>query len=754
MDCKFAIPNRLVMKKILLLCVFSLSVFISNAQEFMLQGWKWNYLQFLEGGGYMEYLENHAEEIADAGFTWLWLPPLASGSSGASSMGYDVKDYYNLGEYTSCRWGTKDELDALLTTMNGLGLKAVGDMVYNHRDGGAFEDNESVEGWIENMNSTKIAAGDQPFPSDRFRCYLPLGGASGNGAGTYYFKMHSASGSAGFVGKPYTMMMYTNTVPANYGLAADVESEPNGGADCGEDNDNITLGKRLEASIDGGCGTDEWELVLNADDFNADGDTLWIRMYNTGLSGLADMTDHFIYGLWSAGAAADIQYQVGYQTATDFSVMESGQGIMDQSNFKPNGAPTQLGGDLDAMLFYYDVDQNAASTREVLFDYTSWMWNDVGIRGYRVDAVKHFPANFMGDLLDHLHDNGINPGMVVGEAYDFSAGYLKGWIDEVQANMDADTKDAIDVRVFDFALRNALEQASDAFGYDVRNVFNSSIVDAAGGSGFNVVTFLNNHDFRDAGQPVDNDPVLGYAYLLTNNKLGIPCVYHPDYYEPLNLRYPINGLMEAHRRYIYGASQVDYLNRFGTPYTANYLGGFSNTSLIYQLSYAESGREVIVAINYAGESLRVDQTINTANIFPGDTLTSIFSSAPGDYILVNGSNQVYLEVPARSFAVWVEGDLRDELIDISTPEIPDGINTEAAVIELFPNPAAELLQIKWPNHEAVTLRILNMNGQAFPLTYSQSEQWINLDVSHLAPGVYILEAQSETAKYTNNFIKQ
>lgn len=47
----------------------------AHAQEFMMQGWKWNYLQFLEGGGYLEYLENHAEELAEAGFTYLWLPP-------------------------------------------------------------------------------------------------------------------------------------------------------------------------------------------------------------------------------------------------------------------------------------------------------------------------------------------------------------------------------------------------------------------------------------------------------------------------------------------------------------------------------------------------------------------------------------------------------------------------------------------------------------------------------------------------------
>ena len=88
--------------------------------------------------------------------------------------------------------------------------------------------------------------------------------------------------------------------------------------------------------------------------------------------------------------------------------------------------------------------------------------------------------------------------------------------------------------------------------------------------------------------------------------------------------------------------------------------------MLYQLSYAESGREVIVVINYAGETLKLDHTINTANIFPGDTLTDIFAVTPYEYQIVSGDNQVYFEVPARSFAVFVEGDLRNELIDIST----------------------------------------------------------------------------------------
>jgi len=737
------------MKQKLIVALLCLTPLMLRAQDFMFQGWYWNYPTFIGGGSYIEHLTNLAPQLDSAGFTYLWIPPHAKGATFASSMGYDVKDYYDLGEFGVARWGSRDELDAAIEVFEGLGINTVVDMVYNHREGGQFEDNPAVEGWIENMNATKIAAGDQPFPSDRYRCYLPLGGDSGNGAGNYYFKIRSASGSGGFVDKPYLLHMWTNTVEADWSTDPESEVEPNGGADCGEGNNLYTLSLIMDAQIDGGCGTDEFELVLTEDDFNADGDTLWIRLNNTGSGGLGDMTDHYIYGLWSGGLGADIQDQIGYQTSTDFTNMNSGLGAMNYLNFKPNGSPTQLGGDLDAMLFFYDVDQNVPSTRDVLFENTKWMWEEIGARGIRVDAVKHFPADFMGDLLDYLHDNGIDPPMVVGESYDFSAGVLKGWLDEVQFHMDDDTKAAIDIRVFDFALRFNLEQASDAFGYDVRNVFNSSIVDAAGGAGFNVVTFVNNHDFRDPGQPVDNNPELGYAYILTNNKLGVPCVYFPDYYAPNNLQYQINGLIEAHKRYIFGATQVDYLSRFDTPYAANYIGGFPNTSLIYQLSYTESGREVVVVINYAGETLKVDQTLNTSNIFPGDTLTDIFGITPYDFVTVNGSNQAYFEVPARSFAVFVEGDLRDEVIDISTPET-NSIENISQELNLYPNPSSNWLMIEGVWNDVNELVVTDLSGRTINVSWELRQNAILMHTDKLTPGMYVIRIDGRSA----SFIKQ
>lgn len=741
-----------------LLCFFAFSTNTVKSQtpDFMLQGWNWDYPFFYAGiGNQIDYLAVEGENLKNAGFTYVWLPPLAKSISGSTSMGYNVRDYYDIGDFGPARWGDREGFENIKTVYNSLGINMVADMIFNHRDGGAWEDNGAVEGWIENMNYTKVAAGDQPFPSDRYQCYLPIGGATGNGAGTYYFKIRSASEHPNYFDKPYQVVFWTNTVAADYVTAPTTEAEPNGGGDCGESNNAILLGKRKNATIDNaGCKTDEFALTISAADFNAAGDTIWFKMVNTGGGGLGDMTDHYVYGLWNGALGADVQSQIKYQTATDFTNLPSGQGAMNYLNFKPNGNPTQLAGDQDAFYFYYDIDQYIPSTKTVLYDYTKYLWSDEDIRGFRFDAVKHFPGWFIGDLMDELHDNGMNPGMIVGENYDFTPSVLKGWLDDVMFNMDDDTKAAINVRVFDFALRNNLEQACDAFGYDVRNVFNSGIVDGAGGSGFNVVTFINNHDFRDPGQPVDNDPILAYAYILTNNKLGIPCVYFSDYYSPLNLRYKINGLMEAHRRYIYGATQVDYLSRYGSPYFANYISGGANTSLIYQTSYAVSGREVVVAINFSGNTLKVDQTINTANIAAGDTLTDIFAQTIYPFITVQDDNQIYLEIPPRSFAVFVEGDLRDELIDISTPVSVTTIPGELS-FQLFPNPATDLLTFDFPlvNNNNLLITIYDITGNVVLQQNNLSTQ-NTISTKQLISGTYLIQIIQDDTIRIAKFIKQ
>lgn len=633
---------------------------IAPAQDFLFQGWHWEYPKTVQGAVWADTLRLKAPELAQAGFTHIWLPPLSRASSGAFSNGYDPQDLFDLGEFGQgpTAFGTRAAVDALVAELNNLGLAAVADVVYNHRNGGRAEDNPAVAGWIRNMNFSKIQNGDQPYPSDRFRLVLPVGGSSGRGAGTYYFKIASKSEHPNFFDKPYKVYLQTNTVGFQ-GLPPEVESEPNGGGGCGEPPDSIHLGVDMLAHIDAlGCRVDEFALALGADDFNPAGDSIFIYLNNRNVNGLGDYSDHTVVELYYSGVPGNIESSIAYQTYTNFQNLPSGQGAMNYLNFKPNGNPTQLAGDWDAMYFFYDYDQTVPSTREVLFDWSRWLWEEVGIRGFRMDAVKHFPPDFVGDLLDFLHDQGIAPGLVVGEFFDGNPFWLKQWVDNVLANMDPDTKMAISPRVFDFSLRFALKAACDQFGYDVRNVFNAGMVDAQGASGFQVVTFVNNHDFRDPGQPVEVDPLLAYAYILTNNQAGLPCVYYDDYYNK-GLQNPINHLIEIHKNYIFGATQRDYLSRFGTPYVQNFTSGYDHTTLFYQLSGAPTGRDVLVAINYAGEPLQMAHGVNVAsmNLAPGDTLTDLLGHSGALYAVVNASGEVNISLPPRSYSVWVQGAL-------------------------------------------------------------------------------------------------
>lgn len=648
----------------LLLCM--LAWMPLQSQDFMLQAWYWDYPKTCNGFNWADTLLNKVGLIS-GNFTYVWLPPLSRASSGACSNGYDPKDLYDLGQYAGATgFGTRTDLDDLVAAFNGNGIKAVADVVYNHRDGGKPEANTPVKDYI----TIYYEAYKNPFPSDRFRCALPLGGSSGNGAGDYYFKISSKTGDPKFHNKPYKVYMETKTVGWQ-GLPDTSEVEPNGGGDCGQGNNTITLGRNWTANIDAsGCTVDEFHLNLQASHFNAAGDTLFIYLTNPN----GDYADHRIYGIWSSSAGADIVGQLIYQTWTDFTSLPSGQGAANYENFRPNStnaSTTWLAGDWDWLWFFYDVDQDIASTQTLYTDWTRWLWTNAGMRGYRLDAVKHFPPAFAGTILNNLATGSpsIHPGMFVGEFFDTNPVNLKNWVNQVESNKGSSTTN---VRAFDFALRQALKDACDTYGYDVRNVFSSGMVDGAGASGFNVVTFVNNHDYRGPGEPVQNDPILAYAYILTNNQVGLPCVFYPEYfgksvpnYPNVNLRGQINELIQIHKDYIYGSSSRSYLSQAGSGYSSTYHSGYPTTTLLYQLKGGVAGKDVLVCINFAGDPLDVDHTIDGSNFPVGTQFNQVAGNTSTPVLTVGSGYWVNIKVPARSYAVWVQGaPLPVELIDL------------------------------------------------------------------------------------------
>lgn len=680
----------------------------ASSQDVMMQGWFWDYPKTAAGENWTDTLKNIATDMGDAGFTHIWLPPFSRASFGSNSNGYDPQDLYDLGEYGqgATGFGTRAQVDDVISTFASNGIESVADVVYNHRDGGKAENNGTVEGWMENLNCTKITNGDQPYPSDRVRFILPIGGATNNGAGTYYFKLASASKHPDFYDKGYKIYIETNKTGFQ-GLQPLMENEAggNGGGDCGQGNETLPLGVDLLATIDnvgacgGGCGVDEYAVTLSANDYHSAADTLFVYISNSN-----GYTDHFIYGIWSTSAGADVQGDLRYQTYTDFTSMPSGQGAMNFSNFKPNGNPTQLNGDWDYPYFFYDYDQSVPDTRQKLTDWSQWLYDDVGIRGLRMDAVKHFAPEFVGNLLDSMHLVDQNPSMVVGEFYDFNPASLKAWVDGVKGTMDNSTKDSIDVKVFDFALRGALKNACDLFGYDARNLYNSGVVGGAAGLASEAVTFINNHDFRGQDEPVQNDPILAYAYILTNRTVGTPTVFYSDYTgtsipnaPTQNMKPDIDKMIATYNNYMKEGT-YDYMNRFGTPYTITFNDGVDNACLIYQISDGGTSMssDAIVMINYSGDTLDVELPMSSSS---SKTAGTLFREVTGKGLIpnatTNASNIIRLAIPPRSHGIWVS-DITNYICDADTTVYIDsnasGLNNGTSWDDAYSDLSAAIAQ--------------------------------------------------------------
>lgn len=504
------------------------------AQQVLLQGFYWDYPKTGQGYNWSDTLKNKAPELSAAGFTHIWFPPFAG--NGNKSGGYDPKDLFIGQNSTQTSLGTKQQKD-MATTFTANNLKSVGDMVYNHRDGGKPEANNAVKEYMlfyagSNDGSCPNTSYKSPFPSNRIRMIIPVGGSTGLGAGT----VRIGSRSGGYVGKK--IMFFATTTKAGSGQAWDFLNgcDPKNSAVTVTVNVDIaTLGAEYTTNLKQGDWNtfdfandiDEFKITLDVNNYNTDGDTLLIQAINL----CGDYTDHQISKIWYTTGSTDIanpsnwnssEYKVQFQTFTDFTGLPSGRGGSNWKSFRPNwneGGASTAGGatttcigpqwSMQSLDYFYDYDHNQSMARDTLIEWTKWAYNELKVRGLRMDAIKHFEANFVEKMLTEMYNANIIPDLVVGEWYGQENPAIQNWVADVNASMSAAARTVIQPKVFDFALRDALKQACDN-GADARNAFYNS--------------------FRDGLQPLKKE---------------------------------IDQLLQIQKRFINGSQTVHYLNHYG-----------------------------------------------------------------------------------------------------------------------------------------------------------------------------------------------
>lgn len=205
-----------------------------------------------------------------------------------------------------------------------------------------------------------------------------------------------------------------------------------------------------------------------------------------------------------------------------------------------------------------DVDLSRDDVRDELFAWGRWFLDTTGIDGFRLDAVKHMPATFVRDLLNHLRAHfSRNELFAVGEYWVGDVGKLEGYV--------ADTDDTL--HLFDVPLHFNLHAASEAGrDYDLKKIFDGTLVarrpDRA-------VTFVDNHDSQPdqalASWVKDWFKPIAYALILLRRE-GFPCVFYGDFFgsdrdgtELTSFEAPLRKLLKARQLFNWG-EQHDYFD--------------------------------------------------------------------------------------------------------------------------------------------------------------------------------------------------
>ena len=76
-------------------------------------------------------------------------------------------------------------------------------------------------------------------------------------------------------------------------------------------------------------------------------------------------------------------------------------------------------------------------------------------------------------------------------------------------------------------------------------------------------------------------------------------------------------------------------------------------------------------------------------------------------------------------------------------------------LNIYPNPAFDILQIEWPNDQAADIHIYSPLGQLISKSRIDAFSLSTIDIQHLLPGYYIVKAVTpQNQTFISKLIKQ
>jgi alpha-amylase len=112
-----------------------------------------------------------------------------------------------------------------------------------------------------------------------------------------------------------------------------------------------------------------------------------------------------------------------------------------------------------------NVDHNHPEVRRDLFHWVDWLGSQLKLGGLRFDAVKHYSALFLRDLMAHIDKTVGKEWFLVGEYWRADAKVLSAYIEFMKNRLS----------LFDVPLVESFSKVSRGIQPDIRKIFEGSL---------------------------------------------------------------------------------------------------------------------------------------------------------------------------------------------------------------------------------------------------------------------------------------
>lgn len=116
---------------------------------------------------------------------------------------------------------------------------------------------------------------------------------------------------------------------------------------------------------------------------------------------------------------------------------------------------------------FSDIDHANPEVREDLFHWVKWLSSQVKLGGLRLDAVKHYSAKFLRDLLLHIDQTVDRDWFIVGEYWRGDSDLLARYIEYMNNR----------ISLFDVKLLENFSKLSMRENSDLRTILAGSLVE-------------------------------------------------------------------------------------------------------------------------------------------------------------------------------------------------------------------------------------------------------------------------------------